>query len=300
MSLNSNRIFKLIDDYKPENNQTLIKYIKKNPLSLYNINEKNGMSVYSYASIKNIDCLYDIHETYLELKPDIFLEALKNSFSIKKFPYEIENSITKNKPIHETVERNLFKQVDYLINVVNVNVNHINKEGNTPLHIACQMGNIKIIELLLDVKDINLNIINKELNAPLSIAAKRKYIRIVELLLRKGALFKIIKQGKTKKFEFDIYADIVKQKREYPQIIKLFNQYRKKRREAELFKRLKKEYKNICYTLKNDIIDESIEKFAKKLGIVNIKNMQKSELCKKLKERLIIYQQNPNLIKDTI
>lgn len=289
------KIFKLIDDYTPENNQKLIKYIKKTPGSLYELND-NGMSVYSVATLKSFDCLYDVHETYLELKKEAILSNLKENIEI--LPYEIDTLKTKYTPLHYAVEMNLFDQILYLIHDVKVNINVQNKDGNTSLHIACKFKNINVVSALLDIKNINLNILNNVFQTPLSIAAINRSKKITEMLLKKGAQFKVVKAGKTKKFEFDIYTEMKFKQNEYPEIFKIFEKFKKSRREESKFRNLKREYKYVCHTLKNNVIDESIKILANNLGIKTIKDISKKDLCKKLAERIVIYAQNPDIITD--
>lgn len=283
-------IFKLIDDYKKENNQTLIKYIKKHPKSLYDVNN-NGDNVYSYATLKNIDCLKDIHETYLNLRSK---KKIKMRF---KEPWEVENK-TKNTAIFFAIEKNLISQLDYLINIVKLDINHQNINGDTPLHIACKFGNRKIVELLLESNSIKLDILNKELFTPLYIAAIRKYKKITELLLLKGASFKIIKTGKNKNFELDIYSDILSKEQEYPEITKLFIKFKKIRKNKEKLNKLKRELKYICESLENNIEYKLIKTFTDTLGISSIQNLSKKDLCKKIAQRLVIYSQNPDIIEE--
>jgi len=291
--LKSQNIFTLIDDYTSENNQTLIKYIKKFPFSLYETNSY-GISVYSYATMKNIDCLKDIHETYLNMQKKINEnETYKNVL-----PYEIEHKITKYTPIHYSVEQNLILQTQYLIDIVDININHQTSTGNTPLHIACSLSNKKMVFILLSSKNIKLNILNKESHTPLFIASVNRNVRIVDMLLSKGASFKTIKHGKKKKFEFDVYLHIKEKQKEYPQIMILFEKYKKLRREQQKFKHYKKEYKYVCETLNDNVIDNSIKILANNLGIKSHKNLSKKELCNKIAQRIVIYAQNPNIIQD--
>lgn len=290
-----NNIFALIDDYTLENNQKLIKYIKKNPASVYDMNN-DGLYVYSYATLKGINCLKDVHESFIYIKKKLLFDGLK--IKIDTPPYELETFSNKNRPIHYAVEKNLVDQVEYLIKEIGVNINHQNSDGNTPLHIACKFGNRTLVELLLTDKKINLNILNNDLNVPLYIAAINKYAKITELLLSKGASFKIIKKGSKKNFEFDVYSDIKKKKDKYPNIMKLFNKYKKLRREESKFKYIKEEYKYVCDSLKNNMDSEAIEMLAEKLGIKSIDKYTKTELCKKMAERIVIYAQNPEIIED--
>ena len=288
---NTTSIFKLIDDYKKENNQTLIKYIKKHPKSLYDVNN-DGDSVYSYATLKNINCLIDIHESYLSL------QSKKDVRKFFKEPCEVENLKTKNTAIFYTIEKNLLSQLDYLINIVKVNINHQNINGDTPLHIACKFGNRKIVDILLESNFIKLDVLNNELSSPLHIAAIRKYNKITELLLNKGASFKIIKRGKRKNYELDVYSHILSKQNEYPEIMKLFIKFKKIRKNKEKLNQLKKEYKYICESLENNIDTTLIKTFANTLGISSIKNLSKKNLCKKMAQRLVIYAQNPDIIAE--
>jgi ankyrin repeat protein len=230
----------------------------------------------------------------------MILTGIEQKIKMETYPYELKHEETSYRPIHYATEKKLIDELDYLVNTIKVNPNHQLNDGNTALHIACTIGNIKMVEILLNNKNINLDILNMNLKTPLFIAALNKYKKITEMLLNKGASFKIIKQGKTKKYEIDIYADINKKQEEYPEIIKLFNKYKISKKKLLKFKKLKKEYKYICDTLKNADIDDSIIILAENLGIKDIQNMKKNELCKKLGERIIIYAQNPDIIEEAI
>jgi ankyrin repeat protein len=280
-------IFKLIDEYTKENNNKFIEFIKNDPLVVNSFNN-NGISVYSYATLKNIDCLRDLHETY------------KKYAKVKNIPepYEFENKITNNRPIHHAVEKSLINQLEYLMNDIKVDVNAQNKDGDTPLHIACKFGNKKMVEALLDNKLIKLDILNKDSNTPLYIASIRKYKRIVEMLLDKGAKFKVIKKGKTMKFEFNIYNDILDKQNEYPEIVKIFKKHKKLRRHKEKVRFLTNEYKYVCSSLQNDVNNSSIKILANHLKIKLKPDLSKKELCKKMAEKIVIYAQNPELFDE--
>ena len=60
-------------------------------------------------------------------------------------------------------------------------------EGSSPLCIAAKYGSIEIVRLLLQVPDIQINWIKKDGATALNIASQQVYTEVVKLLLRKGA-----------------------------------------------------------------------------------------------------------------
>jgi predicted SprT family Zn-dependent metalloprotease len=116
------------------------------------------------------------------------------------------------------------------------------------------------------------------------------------MLLNKGALFEV--KHEKSRFIYDTYSKIKQKEQEYPEIMKIFDKVKKQRRKKKSFKNIRDEYKYLCQTLNDNVIDDSIKILAKNLGLTSIKNLSKKELCKKLSERLVIYGQNPEVLEN--
>lgn len=159
--------------------------IRKNIYKLWDIQDEK--SVYTYASLKSLKCLKIIHETFLE-----FLDGLtetKFSLTFKQNPWEVCGD-ARRKPIHYVTEFNLSKQLLYLINTVNVDVNSMDIYGNTALHIICYMNHINLINILLyagmeeNQHFPNINIINMFNESPFLICLKNENVELLSILLK--------------------------------------------------------------------------------------------------------------------
>jgi hypothetical protein len=277
-------IFILIDKYTKDSKKTqnkLIKYIKKNPKSLFEKHDE--MPVYSYATLKGIDCLIDIHETFIGIHDLIMFDGI--------LPYEMINKINGYRPIHYAASNNLKGQLEYLTEEIGVDINAKDKMGNTALHLACLLKNRGIVKILIDNRYIDIDALNKDLQTPLYISAIAQDTYISTLLLEKGAALKKTIKGKSRKFEIDIFSEV--KSRKLKKIIKLFDKYYKKQEKSIKFKKIRDLYKDICLTIK-DYTNEELALMGIQLNVDTFKK-DKKEFCKKLAEQIIIYAQNPEI-----
>lgn len=67
-----------------------------------------------------------------------------------------------------------------------VNINHLNSDGETPLMLALQRGQISTISALLEHPSINVNLLNSKGESPLHSAVQKGSEEIVKLLLKKN------------------------------------------------------------------------------------------------------------------
>jgi len=130
----------------------------------------------------------------------------------------LENDTIKFTPLNIACRFGHIDIVELLLDQ-NVDINQINRCGQTSLHIACEKGQENIIKLLLQQNNIELNIIDKNGSTPLHLACRHGHENIVKLLLQKNKidLNQMDKKGKTalhiacEKEHKNIVALIIKQ-----------------------------------------------------------------------------------------
>ena len=66
-----------------------------------------------------------------------------------------------------------------------IDVNHVDKEGNTALLIATDAQNYSVIELLLDQSAIDINRPNNHLHTPFMVATWKKDLKLMKTLFEK-------------------------------------------------------------------------------------------------------------------
>jgi len=285
-------IFDKIDKFFENaiNENELVQYIKGHPGQLWQV--QNDMSVYAYASLLSPKCLQIIHEQYLEINTNT-----QNIYSLK--PWEVSGS-NGYKAIHYVAESNLSKQLLYLINIVNVDVNATNAGGDTALHMICYHNYTNIINILLYAGNPDINIINKDNYTPLSICVKKRHLELIRILLKMNPLLVYIHDNMVFNIKKNIKASKDKE------MIDLFEKFEfnksVKRRTIEKMKRLslkKKKlvqqyhfycdslsdlgFKSIIHLARSTGIDYSRSNYPETFTIADIKN----DLCQKISKNLI-------------
>jgi hypothetical protein len=285
-------IFDKIDKFSQNyiNENELVQYIKEHPSQLWQV--QNDMSVYAYASLISPKCLQIIHEQYLEISSDTDTNS-----SLK--PWEVSGS-NGYRAIHYVAESNLSKQLLYLINIVGVDVNATNIDGDTALHIICYHNYTNIINILLYAGNPYIDIINKNYYTPLSICVKNRNLQLIYILLKLNPLLVYTKDDMT----FNIMENVKASKDK--EMIHLFEKFErrkrvkrrnieKKKRISVNKKRLVQQYHFYCDSL-SDLGYKSIIHLARSIGInysrsdypetftiTDIKNM----LCQKISKNLL-------------
>lgn len=92
-----------------------------------------------------------------------------------------------------TIKDNIFtaiRSIDYTsINVLlseGMNIDTVNRQGNTPLMVASKIGNLRIMDILLAHKP-SMNLQNKKGSTALMIAARTGQFHVVKKLVTNGA-----------------------------------------------------------------------------------------------------------------
>lgn len=287
-------IFDKLDKFSENNinENELVKYIKDYPSQLWQV--QNDMSVYAYASLLSPKCLQVIHEQYLDTDTDT---NTQNISSLK--PWEVSGS-NGYKAIHYVAELNLSKQLLYLINIVDVDINATNVDGDTALHIICYHNYTNIINILLYAGHPDINIINKDNHTPLSICVKKRHLELIRILLKMNPLFVYTNDN----MSFNIIENVKASKDK--EMIHLFEEFERnkriKRRTNEKNKQLslnKKKlvqqyhfycdslsdlgYKSIIHLARSIGIDYSRSYYPETFTITDIKN----DLCQKISNNLV-------------
>ncbi len=145
-------------------------------------------------------------------------------------PYEQDE--LGNNQLHYAAEHNYVSSGLFLINKVNLNLQHQNinalekirllneyinsknSSNDSPLHIAVKKQNFKFVEMLVrNNKDLDLDIKNTNGETPLHLAVRSMDRKIVDLLINHGADFDVIdNNGNTPKtlaqeFKFNLFAE---------------------------------------------------------------------------------------------
>jgi len=92
----------------------------------------------------------------------------------------------KDTALHLAVSVENVELVDLLLEQKDIDINSINKNGETPLYVACGVSNRVIAEKLLS-RNADPNILVQNCVSPLSRCIYNGKIRMVELLVEKGA-----------------------------------------------------------------------------------------------------------------
>src|SRR4030095_12603689 len=130
-----------------------------------------------------------------KIVPTIIIQPPKKKKELftRKSYYDDKTAQVNTSPLNTSprlLKENIFftviKNKDYttLQNLLVLNLNSTDKNGNTSLHIAAREGFIKIVEILLKQKNLNLNFQNIGKLTALHLAAQRKHYAIVDLLLQ--------------------------------------------------------------------------------------------------------------------
>ncbi len=88
------------------------------------------------------------------------------------------------------IYKNNIKEIEMILST-DVDVNMVDKDGNSLLHYAAKYDRKEILKLLLNQENINLNIKNNNLQTPLHFAAKYNREYIAKILIFKGANYSL-------------------------------------------------------------------------------------------------------------
>jgi len=105
----------------------------------------------------------------------------------------IAMSVVEANSTPKTIKDNIFtaiRSIDYTsINILlseGMDVDTVNREGNTPLMVASKIGNPRIVDILL-AHNPDINLQNKKGSTALMIAARTGQLHIVKKLVTNGA-----------------------------------------------------------------------------------------------------------------
>ena len=101
----------------------------------------------------------------------------------------------------ESIERNDLKHLKELLELKQIlNVNYLDKEGQTPLHRSCSLGKLDFVELLCDY-GASQSIKNKEGWFPIHLAAYYGHMNIFFFLLKQSKQNDLIVFDKQQEYE---------------------------------------------------------------------------------------------------
>lgn len=292
-------IIDLINAYEhnyPDANVKLKNHILRNPKDL--LLSHAGMSVYGYAACMTLQCLKDVHESYLTVKDS--LEGNK--------PYEIIGEGNRT-ALFDAVEYNLVHEVHYLVNDVGVNVNAIDKLDQTPLHFACNYSFMEIFNILMRSRRINVNVVDRFIKTPLYYAVKRKNVPMCKVLLRSGARINYHRDGK----HVHLYTTYVMYYAGASQaansLKRVFDQYmfhtgkrhqlanKIARTKSDIRQRLE-EYKHLCDIAQDSNNMAFVMELAQRLR-VHIGNKDKKQLCAAVSDKLNVLIAKPEMYSNS-
>lgn len=307
----------------------IIQFIVDNPACLYE--DFKGIPVYCYAVSMGVARLEAVHKGYLEVRRALadYQEKIQNNERIDdkyrqllhlytdKQPYEMSEKNSGYTALHVAVEDGLLDAVEYLITVVGCDVNAANSNYDTPLHLACKEGEPKIMDILIRIGGAKVDVVNKTGETPLYICVERNDVKACEVLLKRGAMMNrtlelrgrgrfivtttvmnYVKHNgdKDMRLLFDKYAllnDSAKERMKRATIVRM--------QKNNSFKRIRREYRDLCQLLEDDTNIALVEEFAKRFNInVNgeyTKNGEdtKKELCRLISARMMLYARTPAL-----
>ncbi len=93
------------------------------------------------------------------------------------------NSFFKKPPLHFAVEYSDFETVRLLVEDTNVDVNAVDRNGNTALHVAAKCGNVTFVQLLLEHPAIDPNRVNRKSQTPLHSAITEGSKSVIAVLV---------------------------------------------------------------------------------------------------------------------
>ena len=97
---------------------------------------------------------------------------------------DLSNLFKLRQQLHDAITSKNIQILKRLLDNVNfINLNYVDKEGQTPLHRSCRLGNLKIVELLCE-HGASQMIINRDGWFPIHLAAYYGHIHIVSYLLK--------------------------------------------------------------------------------------------------------------------
>jgi len=97
---------------------------------------------------------------------------------------DLSNLFKLRQQLHDAITSKNIQILKQLLGNVNfINLNYVDKEGQTPLHRSCRLGNLKIVELLCEYGASQM-IINRDGWFPIHLAAYYGHIHIVSYLLK--------------------------------------------------------------------------------------------------------------------
>ena len=290
MSKNNDKtIFEYMDGFSLGNitDTELQEYIKSHPYDLKL--SQIDISTYAYAAMLSQDCLKIVHDTYLN-----FSEEVK---SILGKPWDIQGKDNGYSAIHYVAESNITSCLKYLINVVGVDVDIQDKNGDTAFHIICSRGFIEAAQILLHSSSANINIINNLGYTPLALCVKNNHYKMASILLRYPVLLDNTWEGGT----YDIRNNVI----QYGSIEmksvfqKHFKIKRHKNKSIDRRKKISKQYFDIygeyefyCSSLQDSMGYKGVLALARHLGIKftidDYKNKQslKTELCEQISKNM--------------
>jgi hypothetical protein len=286
------KIFELIDqsNKKKEDLELLRTHISTYPGDVYKVYV--GMSVYAYAASFNFEILKLVHETF-----ENTISKMKNKDN-KQNPWDVkgENGYAA---LHYTVDFNLVKELQYLVEFANVNIE--DNQFNTPLHLACMYNRLHIFKILSNTPNINVNAINKDGKTPLYLAVLDNNIEMIRKLLQKGAsldyrirMYKhtidVNIPNKTKMFTTDITKRLLAKSVRNPRKIK--KKIKESIQKQQIKKGFKLQYDLLCKNLQDESNKELVNIFALKLKI-DTKDKTKSQICESIANRMFLKTAHP-------
>jgi len=288
-------LFKKLEEISLQQNtkkkQALIKDLNKileNDFnSIYEIYA--DLSAYSFATLLNLETLRALHSAYTKNKK--YDKNHSNSIN----PFEIPSPTNGKRAIHYSVEDTRAQlKLEYLISTVGVNVNAVDKNGNTALHIACRLKKKQVAQFLLFSGGVNVNAINNQLQTPLWLCVVYNNVDMASILLKRGASTKITTRISG---VFDIHEKVLKiGSTEMKQLFKT-HQKRKKNRHAsikkaeaysDLMARLKKDFMFVCSELEKIENIHHVMHLADKLKIQYDNKASKKEICGLISQKVLL------------
>ncbi len=145
--------------------------------------------------IKNYPAIDLNLENYLGFTSLIISAYCNSIYSLKfllSFPQIDPNKTTykkHNPPLHIAVHKNFLNYVEIILNDSRIDVNKINRDGNTALHFAAMQGNFEILKILLSKNNIDISPKNFKGETPLKIAENNKYDDIIKYIKMRKSIY---------------------------------------------------------------------------------------------------------------
>jgi hypothetical protein len=267
-------------------------HIERNPLDLRLV--YNGMGVYSYAALKNMECLEAVHNGFLNSK---YYYKKRNI----QYPYYIQGE-SGYTVLHFAVEHNLERQLGYMISDVEMNVNVRDDVDNTPLHLACILDKPNMVKRLINSGDVKVNWQNVRFQTPLYIAALSKSVESVRVLLRAGAHLQYYHYVYKTKVLLNIPEKVAAYgTTEMQNYFRRYTRSEKNKQSAKhkrskfimRVKHLKSKYDRLCTQLDSKDVN-GLERLSKQLRI-NTDGLSKQDVCDRVASKILLSQRSPGV-----